>query len=390
MNWLHRQVTARPSALALQSAEQALNWSNLGTRVRRVAAALRGVGVQPNDRVAVLIEDNLQFAVTILAVGWLGATLIPLNRRLTDGEISWILQDIDPHLLVIDHTAGTRNIELADKPFVQVNELTLSLDCEPVDVDEHGVAVIMYTSGTTGPPKPVPLTWENIKASAAASAFNIGVHRDDVWLCVIPLYHIGGLSILYRGVLYGTATLILDRFDAGEVIAMLPRVTIVSLVPTMLHRLIQAGMEKQTDSRVRAVLLGGGPADQDAIAWCTARGLPVLQTYGMTEACSQVTTMPIDAVNDLPVDSPRWASAGLPVLGATISIRSSASQTVPAHTLGNIFVRGPMVTHGYLDRPTENSRRFVDGWFDTGDFGYVDEQGYLYVKVAGMTSLSQG
>lgn len=381
MNWLYTQMKARPQEIALRTLERDITWQQFGLQTRRLAAALKGIGVDRGSRVAVLIDDSVQFATTAFAVAWLGAALVPLNRRLSDRELSWILDDIEPNLFIMDAQAGSRNLEIADKHFVQVEELTLSLDCAPVDFDESSIAVIMYTSGTTGPPKPVPLTWSNIQANAAASAFNLGIHRDDVWMCVMPTFHIGGLSILYRGALYGTATFLLDRFDEEVVLSQLPRATLVSLVPTMLHRLIAAGLARRLkESRLRAVLLGGGPADPSTIAWCQAQGLPVMQTYGMTETASQITTMPFESIFRLGLESPKWASAGLPMIGASIEIRDENMNRVPAGEVGSIFVRGPMLTAGYLDRPTENARRFVDGWFDSGDFGAMDSDGFLEVK----------
>ncbi len=376
MNWLERQMVARPDGVALMTPETVLTWANIGTRVSRTAAALRSLGISQGARVAVLIDDGLQFALTALSLAWLGATLIPINRRLSDSEISWLIHDAGAELLIVDSGVEHREIELAEKPFVQVGELTLSLDCESVELLPDTLAVVMYTSGTTGVPKPVPLTWANIQASAVASAINLGLHRDDVWLSVVPLYHIGGLSILYRGLIYGTATMLQDGFDVARVCRALTNgVTLISVVPTMLNRLIATPQfqEAVEGSGLRSILVGGGPVNRQDISWCLTHGIAVLQTYGMTETASQVTTMPFESAMT------KVGSAGLPVLGAQISIRDDMFEIVPPGVVGTIHVCGPMLMKGYLDRPSENARRFRDGWFDTGDYGSLDSSGYLTV-----------
>ncbi len=376
MNWLERQMVARPDAVALQTPDTELTWRQIGVRVSRTAAALRAVGISPGSRVAVLIDDSLQFALTALSLAWLGATLIPINRKLSDGEISWLIHDVSADLLIVDSGVDDREFELAEKPFIQVGDLTLSLDCEAVELLPDTVALIMYTSGTTGVPKPVPLTWANIQASAVASSINLGLHRDDVWLSVLPQHHIGGLSILYRGLIYGTATMLHNGFEVAAVCrAIAGKVTLISLVPTMLNRLVSSSQFQTVaeSGNLRSILVGGGPLNRSDIAWCLNRGITVLQTYGMTETASQITTMPIESA------LARIGSAGLPVLGSQISIRNDLFETVEQGSVGTIHVRGPMVMKGYLDRPSENARRFRDGWFDTGDFGSLDASGFLTV-----------
>ena len=217
------------------------------------------------------------------------------------------------------------------------------------------VRTVIFTSGTTGQPKQVGLTAANHEASALASAWNLGVDPGDRWLCCLPLWHVGGLSILHRSAIYGTTAVLHDGFDAARVRESLEsgEATVVSLVATMLRRLIDAGLSEWP--ALRAALVGGGPVPRELLEWARASGFPLLQTYGMTETCSQVATLP--AAEALA----KAGSAGRPLVGVELRIGAG----------GQILVRGPMVAPGAADG---------DGWLHTGDRGRLDGDGFLHVE----------
>jgi O-succinylbenzoic acid--CoA ligase len=210
----------------------------------------------------------------------------------------------------------------------------------------------ILTSGTSGDPRPVGLTYGNFLFSAVGSAFNIGIEPEDRWLCCLPLSHVAGLSIILRSVIYGTTAVLLDGFDTDQVASTLVSggISVLSLVPTQLIRLLEAGADL---SAPRAILIGGGPVPPDALREALDRGATVVQTYGMTETCSQVTTLaPEDAARKI-------GSAGRPLLTTHVRIES-----------GEILVQGPTVAPGCYES---------DGWLHTGDLGHIDEEGFLYV-----------
>jgi O-succinylbenzoic acid--CoA ligase len=213
---------------------------------------------------------------------------------------------------------------------------------------------LVLTSGTTGGPKGVILTGGNVDASTSASERRLGNGRDDAWLAVLPVYSIGGLSILWRQARAGAPVVLHPAFDPGAVGAATARW--VSLVPTMLRRLLDDGA---APAGLRGALVGGGPADPDLLRRALDAGIPVLQTYGMTETTSQVATVAPGA------EAESMGTAGRPLDGAEVRISAD----------GRIEVRGPMVSPGYDGEP----ERRAGEWFTTGDLGSIDDAGRLVV-----------
>lgn len=297
------------------AAGRTVSYADLDAAATRVARQLAALGVGAGDRIATTLPAGLGFAALLHAVPRLGAALVPLNTRER-------------------HDTGLQTI---DAP----------LDCAEADVelraevDPDATWVVIHTSGSTGAAKPVELTHANFAASAAASAANLGVNPDDRWLCALPVFHVGGLSILTRSAIYGTCAVLHERFDVDAVRESLEsgEATLVSLVATQLRRLREAGLS--TAPALRAALLGGGPIPSELVEWAHGMGLPVIPTYGMTETCSQIAT---------------------PRLVPGVEARAGDD--------GELLVRGPMVAAGALA---------ADGWLHTGDRGHVDADGTIHV-----------
>ena len=390
-NWLEQRAQTNPEHPALIYNGRAISYADLAARTAVACGRLHHLGVHRGDRVALLLAGRPEFAAVLHALPYLGAVAVPLNRRLSPVEIARQLADSGPRLLVYDSTAREtvaavrRHLPLfaasADADALDDDPVFDDISAEPdagdARIDLQAAHSIIYTSGSTGHPKGVWLTYGNFFWSAVGSAFNLGVHRDDRWLACLPFCHVGGLSILLRSVIYGTTAVIHDGFDPARVDRALEeeRVTIVSVVANMLQRLLERRGDRAYPPWLRCVLLGGGPAPLALLQACRARGVPVVQTYGLTEAASQVTTIaPADAERKL-------GSAGKPLLGTEIALSGPngprPNGSVPAHAVGEILVRGPTVSPGYLD-PADNVRR-KDGWLRTGDLGRLDAEGFLYV-----------
>lgn len=372
-DWLSHRAAVLPNHPAIVTPADTVSYSDLEQRVTRLASALVAGGINPGDRVAILVHNSLEFAVAAHAIPRAGAIFQPLNARLTPEEMAWQLQHAGTRVLLCHaptRHAAREAASLAGLPAPL--PLPLTRDVPPVDLpashDPADVHSIMYTSGTTGSPRAAMLTFENFWASAAGSAYNLGVDPGDRWLACMPLFHVGGLSILLRSAIYGTTAVIHPGFDEQAVNRSLrdEGITIVSVVATMLQRMLDADDDRYPDT-VRAVLVGGGPVPEALLRRALDRNLPVVQTYGLTEAASQVATLsPAEALS-------RLGSAGKPLV--TTELRIDAPHGEP----GEILVRGATLSPGYFGDPEATAHVSRDGWFHTGDIGRLDEEGYLYV-----------
>jgi o-succinylbenzoate---CoA ligase len=337
-NWLAQRSQSCPDRTALEADGAEVTYAELEAEATWVARRLAAHGVRRGSTAALTMHPRREQVVLIHALMKVGAKLLPLSPRLTLDERAGIVAAEEPIVDLDD--AGELTQTEADLPLLGEH-----------DMDE--VCCRVLTSGSTDTPHPVGLTYGNFLWSAVGSAFNIGVEPEDRWLCCVPLSHVSGLSIAMRSVIYGTTAIVHDGFDVDRVAAALERdrITVVSVVTTMLTRLLEAGADL---SGPRAILVGGGPVPEEPLEEAIARGATVVQTYGLTETCSQVTTLaPADAHRKL-------GSAGRPLLTTHLRIRD-----------GEILVQGPTIAPGRVD---------PDGWLHTGDLGHIDDEGFLYVK----------
>ena len=337
-DWLSQRSQSCPDRTALLADGAEMTYAELEAEATWVARRLAAHGVRRGSIAALTMHPRREQVVLIHALMKVGATLLPLSPRLTAVERAAIVAAEEP-IVDLDDPGELTQTE-ADMPLLGEH-----------DMDD--VCARVLTSGSTGLPTPIGLTYGNFLWNAVGSGFNLGVDPTDRWLCCVPLSHIAGLGIVMRSVIYGTTAVVHDGFDVDRVGAALERdgVTVVSLVATMLSRLLDAGVDL---SGPRAILVGGGPVPEEPLARALEGGATVVQTYGLTETCSQVTTLaPADAHRKL-------GSAGRPLLSAHLRIED-----------GEILIQGPTVAPGRAD---------ADGWLHTGDLGQIDEEGFLYVE----------
>ncbi len=331
--WLPRAAAQRPAHPALLTAGGPVSYAELRRAALDAAAALAAAGVGAADRVAVALPAGVPFVATLHACLLLGAAIVPIDLRLAEGERA-------------RRAAGAAL--LVERPLVRGD----APDAPVLDqLDPNAIATVMHTSGTTALPKPVELTISNWIWNALGSAVALGVDAEDRWLCTLPLSHVGGLSILLRSAIYGTTVVLHERFDATAAARAIndERVTLASLVGTTLQRVLDAGA--QGHGSLRCALIGGGPLPPALALRAAEAGIPVAQTYGMTEACSQVTTSLAGEPE----------TAGVALIGQRVTVSSE----------GEILVAGATVSpSAALD---------AEGWLHTGDLGALDERGRLVV-----------
>ncbi|HXE44758.1 MAG TPA: AMP-binding protein [Conexibacter sp.] len=343
--WLARAAALRPDHPAVIDAEgRPTSYAELHAMALDAAAVLQARGIEGGERVALKLPPGRPFLAAFHATLMLGATAVPIDLRLGPAE----------------QAARTATAKLTvDAPLRRTDEP----DARPLDrLDPDAPAVVVYTSGTTAAPKPVALTVGNWLWNALGSALALGLDPEDRWLCTLPLSHVGGLAIPIRSAIYGTTVVLHERFDTEQALEAMERdrVTLASLVPTTLERLLDAGLGIGGTLSLRVALIGGGPLPPLLAARAQEAGIPAAQTYGMTEACSQVAT-------SLPGEP---ETAGRPLVGLRVAIGGAPPASDGEPVVGEILVQGPTVAPGALA---------ADGWLHTGDLGALDARGRLLV-----------
>jgi o-succinylbenzoate---CoA ligase len=377
VNWLTAQSRARPDGIALIADGQTWTYRALNEAARRVAGWLNSEGIRRGDMVAALLPNCPEMVLLIHAAAKIGAVLVPLNTRQTAAELRYPLQLTAAKVLITNAETQSIADQLGD--MVRVLNIVDAVhhpdSVDEIDTDLQSLQAIIFTSGTTGQPKGAALIFGNQWAGAWASAARIGTLPDDRWLCPLPLYHVGGLALVMRCCLYGTG-IVLERGANVEALTESIEknaVTLVSLVPTVLHRMLGDDRAVAALRRLRLVLLGGAAAGADLIERCAALNIAVAPTYGLSEACSQVATM-------LPAESRRKpGSVGKPLPFTQIDIVNEHNQPQPSGTIGEIVITSPTVMQGYYNQPDATARTIRDGKLYTGDLGYLDAEGDLYL-----------
>lgn len=385
-DWLAARVQATPRKTALIIGEQTWAYGELGQMVEVYCAGLLGQGVAPGHHVAVLLPNGLAYVCLIHALARLGAVLVPLNVRLTVTELGWQLRQSDCRLLIYaTETATVAHALTTEVTYATIDTAALKWHGEHSSL-ESGLLkkirflldepqAIVFTSGTTGQPKGAVLTFANHFWSATASTYRLGLLPDDRWLSCLPLYHVGGLAVVFRSCLYGTAMVLHERFELETFNTSLEQdqVTLTSLVPTMLHRLLTLRQDNPWPASLRHILLGGAAATLELLAAGRASGAPVATTYGLTEAASQVATMgPTDVAR-------KPGSVGRPLMFTTVRIVDETGATLPPGEKGEIVVAGPTVMAGYYQNPVATAQTLHNGELFTGDIGFLDEEGDLWL-----------
>jgi len=385
-DWLTHRVRATPDATALVRAETGAEWTfaELDEAVERAAGRLAALGVEPGDHLGLVMPTRVASVVSIHAALRLGVTLVPTSERLTGSELAAQFETADVTAVVCNEDTEQAVVEATDDlPVVTVDDphwehvVTLS-EIDPVPFATHewdldDTQLLLFTSGTTGRPKAVRLTLRNLLFNATASTFRLGILPDDRWLVPLSLHHMGGIGPVLRSPLYGMEVVVRGSFDAGVVVDDIDRyeVTGVSLVPTMLTRMLDS--RGTLSDSLRIVLLGGAPAPDDLIERCRNYSIPVYPTYGMTETASQIATAtPSGAFEAV-------GTVGRPLFWTDLWVVDEDGAELSPGEVGEFVVRGPTVSPGYYDDPVATTEAFGMDGFHTGDVGYRDSQGRLFV-----------
>ncbi|MDD2546188.1 MAG: long-chain fatty acid--CoA ligase [Burkholderiaceae bacterium] len=399
---VHKGVRQCPQAVAVVG--QGLRWTfaQFQDRVARLAGALQGLGMQAGDRVGMLAQNGVRSVEFFQGTWWGGGVVNPVNTRWSAREIAYSLDDCDTRILLVDaHFAALA----ATLPGLSASLQTLVycgegpaptgmlsyealLAAAPAVPDAlrqgDDLAAVMYTGGTTGQPKGVMLSQANFYTGTLSGIAASPRRPGGVGLVVSPLFHVAGCALSLQLMRRLFPQVILPAFEEVQVLQTLQDegVTELFLVPTMVKRLIEHPRFADFDrSSLRNISYGAAPIDATLLSQAMAAfpGVQFSQSYGMTELSPTVSTVGPDEHLPGP-DQARWLrSAGRAVPIAELRIVDPEDRELPTGQIGEICARGPMVMQGYWNKPAETAEALRGGWLHTGDSGYLDEEGYLYV-----------
>jgi fatty-acyl-CoA synthase len=396
---------------AVVCGEARFTYKQFAERVYRLAHFLRSRGVGQGDCVAILHQNSHEFLESYFATAQLGAILNPLNYRLSPRELAFILQDSGAILLIASdrfvesvETLGEMTTELNQvvwtgsagekwAPFESANyedvlkgEKTVPPPLPHISDDD--VVHLYYTSGTTGRPKGVMLSHKNVCVHALAAVAELKLGDYDNWIHVAPLFHLADAWATFAITWVGGKHVIVPDFDPSLVLLAMQqeRVTITNMIPTMLNMLVHTpGVETHDFSSLRAILSGGAPIAPEVVR--KIMGVfkcDYIQTYGMTETSPYLTVSILKENLAYLSDEERFvykAKTGRPFMGVLLKVvREDGTDVTPNdEEVGEIVVKGDIVTKGYWNRPEETAKALKDGWLYTGDMAVIDREGYVNI-----------
>ncbi|WP_266392235.1 acyl-CoA synthetase [Streptomyces canus] len=386
-SWPARRARKTPHRTALIHGDTTFTYTDLHTRVTRLAHALRARGIRRGDRVAYLGPNHPSYLETLFAAGSLGAVFVPLNTRLAGPEIGYQLSDSGARALVygpshaglVAGLPGSTDVRTYVEVGAEYEQLLAESAAEPIDepVTADDTCIIMYTSGTTGRPKGAMLTHGNLTWNAINVLVDTDLIADERALVSAPLFHTAGLNMLTLPVLLKGGTCVLvEAFEPNATFDLIEqhRITFMFGVPTMFEQVARHPRWADADlSSLRILTCGGSPVSTPLIAAYQKRGLTFLQGYGMTEASPG--TLFLDAEHAIG----KAGSAGVPHFFSDVRVVRPDLAPVDVGETGEVVLRGPHVMPGYWGLPEETAASFADGWFRSGDAARVDEDGYVFI-----------
>jgi long-chain acyl-CoA synthetase len=372
---------------ALRMDDAVLTYGEFRDAALRVAASLKARGVQPGDRVGLVLPNVLAFPVVFYGALLAGAAVVPMNPLLKAREVQYYLEDSGARVVVtlgttaepVQEAAATVGIDAVVVGPASPSELMADEPlAAPVDRSDDDLAVILYTSGTTGQPKGAELTHANLGRNAATTADTLAENTaDDVIMGCLPLFHVFGLTCgLNTSVLRGSLLTLIPRFDGGKALEVIERdrVTIFEGVPTMFAAMLHSpDAERHDVSSLRLCVSGGSAMPVEIMRAFEERfGCVILEGYGLSE------TSPVASFNH-PHAERKPGSIGTPIRGVEMRLVDDEGKDVGPGEVGEIAIRGENVMTGYWHRPEETATAIPDDWFRTGDLARTDEDGYFFI-----------
>lgn len=395
---LDRATQLKAERVALICGDQQRTWTGFRHRVSRLAAAFRALGLAPGDRVAMLADNGFPYFEFHYATPWAGGVIVPLNTRLSDPELIYILNDCGARILLLGPEYASRRAALeagcpglevvitleGEGPLAYESLIAAHLPMEDLRRGGQDLLAIIYTGGTTGRPKGVSLSHANLVANTLAVIPVNEFGEEMVYLHNSPLFHTSGSARLIAAVSCLSTNVILPRFEPAAVLHAIEkhRVTHIILVPTMLNRLLNCPEFETSDFSSLTNCVYGASIMPEALlkrALALMPGVRFAQSYGMTELSPSATTLPPKYHVLEGPNAGRLKSIGQALMTAEIRIADTEDRELPRGEVGEIQVRGPMVMQGYWGQPELSAETLRGGWMHTGDAAYMDEEGFIFL-----------
>ena len=386
-HWLIEQARLSPNQIAIYTSEQRINYDKLLEQSLATAEYLSSLGIKDGDNVGILSDHNYKFWIIVNALWLLGAVPVPLNTRNTIEEISWQLKKVDAEFLITMNKEtwkyeSVQNISLDDFNFLENNFKPNSIGHStfgvypPVRRTLHS-SLIMFTSGSTGKLKAVVHTFKSLYESVKAMDSFFSLSPNDLWLSSLPLYHIGGFMILVRSLLSGCGVIFPNHLKHEAVIDAMAEFnpTHVSMVSPTVKRIIDEDTEPNTN--LKYVFLGGGPLSPEICSKAIDAGYPIVKVYGSTETCSMVAAL---NSSDLYIRSESVGFALTNEIKINIKDDDENAEDTNDSTIGEVLISSPTLFKEYYNDQQSTQTKIVDGFYHTGDYGCLDDEGYLYIE----------
>jgi O-succinylbenzoic acid--CoA ligase len=377
-HWIQEQSELNGMHRAILSGDRSITYSELYEHSLIVADFLKSQGIGFGDQIAVLNNHSSEFIDTVLALWFLGAIPVPLNTRNSISEIEEQLSFVNAKFLIADKLTLQKNSNL------KFNNILISEDvfgtANSKEIVEHpefysqNSALILFTSGSTGKPKAVVHTFESLYQSVLLTDSFSLLAAKDVWLASLPFYHIGGFMIIVRTLLTGS-TLALPTSTGHKNIGNALnkyKPTHISLVSTTLKQLLDDSIKPNPN--LKYVYLGGGPIDYNLYSLAIQTGFPIVKVYGSTETCAMVAALSYNSFDSKP------DSVGKPIGAAEIQITNRTGMFLNAGQSGEIVVKTRSLMKEYYSDYNETNKKVNNGFYFTGDYGWLDKDGYLYIE----------
>lgn len=358
------QINVNPDSPAIITSDKIITYNDLDSLIKKGSLTFDEMGIKKNDIVALLFENSVDFIIAVLSLWKIGAIAVPLNIKLLEKDLNEQIDFLKPKLILIEQKfkdvfhSGNISIFSSDNIYHNGKEVFLK------KLSKDKTALILFTSGSSGKPKAVMLSFDNLIQSALIGNKVLNHTTEDKWMASLPFYHIGGFSIIFRALLFGAAIIIPDSLSNQDLSDSIKknRPTLVSLVSNQLKKIIDEDFTPPKE--LRTVLLGGGFSDKELILKAIEKGWKIAKVYSSTETSSFVSFINSEEVKRKPDASGKAVSPNKIIITEE----------------GEIAVKSPAIMQGYFQNEIESSLKLKDGFYFTGDTGYIDEEGYLFVE----------